>query len=213
MPILALLISRHVSLFSKGIAIDESQLTTAKDTIQNLETVFSDRIFDLHNIWRRQRIDVDTQFKYYANGLFEDYFKVGLGRYRTLADIANATNKRQTGNVSIPMSKMSKANGTQTTNGILATIRQAATRTQRQQTRLPPQRHRPRRLHEASHNRGRLPRLLLSELQAAVTRLLLPLQPQHPHRGSPSRQDRIAEVLQLQKNRVNFREVLGTRRR
>ena len=35
------------------------------------------RIEDLKMIWRRQRIDVDTQIRYYANGLLEDYYKVG----------------------------------------------------------------------------------------------------------------------------------------
>jgi len=35
------------------------------------------RIEDLKMIWRRQRIDVDTQIRYYANGLLEDYYRVG----------------------------------------------------------------------------------------------------------------------------------------
>jgi len=34
------------------------------------------RIEDLKMIWRRQRMDVDTQIRYYANGLLEDYYRV-----------------------------------------------------------------------------------------------------------------------------------------
>lgn len=35
------------------------------------------RIADLKKIWRRQRMDVDTQIRYYANGLLQDYYRVG----------------------------------------------------------------------------------------------------------------------------------------
>ena len=38
--------------------------------------VISDRIVDLKAIWRRQRIDVEMQVRYYANGLFEGFYKV-----------------------------------------------------------------------------------------------------------------------------------------
>lgn len=34
------------------------------------------RIKDLKMIWRRQRMDVDTQVRYYANGLLEGYYRV-----------------------------------------------------------------------------------------------------------------------------------------
>jgi hypothetical protein len=34
------------------------------------------RIGDLKIIWRRQRMDVDTQVRYYSNGLLEDYYRV-----------------------------------------------------------------------------------------------------------------------------------------
>ena len=34
------------------------------------------RIGDLKMIWRRQRMDVDTQIRYYSNGLLEDYYRV-----------------------------------------------------------------------------------------------------------------------------------------
>jgi len=33
------------------------------------------RITDLKMIWRRQRMDVDTQIRYYANGLLQDYYR------------------------------------------------------------------------------------------------------------------------------------------
>jgi hypothetical protein len=35
-----------------------------------------ERIADLKMIWRRQRMEVDTQIRYYANGLLEDYYRV-----------------------------------------------------------------------------------------------------------------------------------------
>jgi hypothetical protein len=38
------------------------------------------RIADLKKIWRRQRMDVDTQIRYYANGLLQDYYRVGRFR-------------------------------------------------------------------------------------------------------------------------------------
>jgi hypothetical protein len=34
------------------------------------------RIEDLKMIWRRQRMGVDTQTRYYANGLLQDYYRV-----------------------------------------------------------------------------------------------------------------------------------------
>jgi len=33
------------------------------------------RIADMKMIWRRQRMDVDTQVRYYANGMLEDYYR------------------------------------------------------------------------------------------------------------------------------------------
>jgi hypothetical protein len=41
-----------------------------------------ERIADLKMIWRRQRTDVDTQIRYYANGLLEDYYRVGYVPFR-----------------------------------------------------------------------------------------------------------------------------------
>ena len=48
----------------------------ATSSITVLLDAMKERIGDLKMIWRRQRIDVDTQIRYYANGLLEDYYRV-----------------------------------------------------------------------------------------------------------------------------------------
>jgi hypothetical protein len=52
-------------------AVDE-----ATSTMLVLSDTMRERIAELKNIWRRQRMDVDTQIRYYANGLLEDYYRV-----------------------------------------------------------------------------------------------------------------------------------------
>lgn len=48
----------------------------ATSSITVLLEAMKERIGDLKMIWRRQRMDVDTQIRYYANGLLEDYYRV-----------------------------------------------------------------------------------------------------------------------------------------
>ena len=48
----------------------------ATSSVLVLVDAMRDRITDLKIIWRRQRTDVDTQIRYYANGLLEDYYRV-----------------------------------------------------------------------------------------------------------------------------------------
>ena len=49
----------------------------AKSSVLVLIEAMRGRITHLKMIWRRQRIDVDTQIRYYANGLLENYYRVG----------------------------------------------------------------------------------------------------------------------------------------
>ncbi|KAI0251008.1 hypothetical protein BJV78DRAFT_1213669 [Lactifluus subvellereus] len=70
-----LLVSRHLWLMSKpdvtSDAVDE-----ATSTMVVLIEAMRHRIAELKDIWRRQRMEVDTQIRYYANGLLEDYYRV-----------------------------------------------------------------------------------------------------------------------------------------
>lgn len=52
---------------------------TVDDAIWSIAVLLGEmrtRIKDLKMIWRRQRMDVDTQVRYYANGLLEGYYRV-----------------------------------------------------------------------------------------------------------------------------------------
>lgn len=53
-------------------AVDEARLS-----VTVLLDAMRDQIGELKIIWRRQRMDVDTQIRYYSNGLLEDYYRVG----------------------------------------------------------------------------------------------------------------------------------------
>jgi hypothetical protein len=48
----------------------------AASSITVLIEAMRGRIAELKMIWRRQRMDVDTQIRYYANGMLEDYYRV-----------------------------------------------------------------------------------------------------------------------------------------
>ncbi|KAI5119442.1 hypothetical protein M0805_008381 [Coniferiporia weirii] len=83
-PLVALLLSRHVSVLSdQEKALDEEDAEDMLGSMENLVEVVKTRITDLRRIWRRQRIDVDTQMRYYANGLFEDYYKKSRSDFET----------------------------------------------------------------------------------------------------------------------------------
>ena len=78
------------------------------------------RITDLKMIWRRQRMDVDTQVRYYSNGLLEDYYRVRcLPLVRNGAEncsylVRNTARRSLTPNWRI---SEKRANGTLRTNG------------------------------------------------------------------------------------------------
>ena len=79
-----------------------------------------DRITDLKIIWRRQRMDVDTQVRYYANGLLEDYYKVRCLPFVRYGAENCSYHVRNTARRSLtPMWRISekRANGTLRTNG------------------------------------------------------------------------------------------------
>jgi hypothetical protein len=56
--------------------VSQEAVDEAKSSITVLLEAMRGRIAELKVIWRRQRMDVDTQVRYYANGLLEDYYRV-----------------------------------------------------------------------------------------------------------------------------------------
>jgi hypothetical protein len=70
-----LLVSRHLWLMSKP-DVTSYAVGEATSTMVVLIEVMRDLIAELNDIWRRQRMDVDTRICYYANGLLEDYYRV-----------------------------------------------------------------------------------------------------------------------------------------
>ncbi|KAH9991978.1 hypothetical protein BJV74DRAFT_407332 [Russula compacta] len=73
-PLTSLLVSRHLWLMSKP-NVSSEVVEQAISSVVVLVDAMRDRITDLKMIWRRQRTDVDTQIRYYANGLLEDYYR------------------------------------------------------------------------------------------------------------------------------------------
>ncbi|VDC03756.1 unnamed protein product [Peniophora sp. CBMAI 1063] len=73
-PFVYLLLLRHHALFTKGETSEEA-MEEAINTINVLLDVVESRVAELKAIWRRQRIDLEIQVRYYANGMFEDYYK------------------------------------------------------------------------------------------------------------------------------------------
>ena len=56
--------------------MSQEAVEEATSSVSVLLEAMRERIGDLKMIWRRQRMDVDTQVRYYANGLLEDYYRV-----------------------------------------------------------------------------------------------------------------------------------------
>lgn len=56
--------------------VSQEAVEEAISSVNVLLEAMRGRIADLKMIWRRQRMDVDTQIRYYANGLLEDYYRV-----------------------------------------------------------------------------------------------------------------------------------------
>jgi len=74
LPLASLLMSRHLWLMSKP-DVSSQVVEEATSSVLALIEAMRRRIEDLKMIWRRQRMDVDTQIRYYANGLLEDYYR------------------------------------------------------------------------------------------------------------------------------------------
>jgi hypothetical protein len=74
-PLASLLITRHLWLIGKPDVTSEAVEEATSSIIVLIEAI-QGRIGDLKMIWRRQRMDVDTQIRYYANGMLEDYYRV-----------------------------------------------------------------------------------------------------------------------------------------
>jgi len=113
--------------------VSQEAVEEATSSVTVLLEAMRGRIADLKIIWRRQRMDVDTQVRYYANGLLEDYYRVGrfpFVRY----DIENRSYLvRNTARRSLtPTWRISekRANGARRTNGCRRTeLRVRTTRT------------------------------------------------------------------------------------
>ncbi|KAH9960627.1 hypothetical protein BC827DRAFT_1268032 [Russula dissimulans] len=73
-PLASLLISRHLWLMSKP-KVSIGVVEEAISSVMVLIDAIRGRIEDLKMIWRRQRMGVDTQTRYYANGLLQDYYR------------------------------------------------------------------------------------------------------------------------------------------
>ncbi|KAI5119443.1 hypothetical protein M0805_008382 [Coniferiporia weirii] len=74
-PLVALLLSYHAGVMSEPEATSNWKgMDNALTSMENLLGVVRGRVSDLRQSWRRQRIDVNIQMRYYANGLFEDYY-------------------------------------------------------------------------------------------------------------------------------------------
>ncbi|KAH9994636.1 hypothetical protein BJV77DRAFT_1066635 [Russula vinacea] len=73
-PLASLLVSRHLWLMSKP-DVSPEVVEEATWSILVLLEAMRGRIEELKMIWRRQRMDVDTQIRYYSNGLLEDYYR------------------------------------------------------------------------------------------------------------------------------------------
>lgn len=56
--------------------VSDEDVDEAINAMDTLVEVVHYRIDELRLIWRRQRMDVNVQIRYYANGLLEGYYKV-----------------------------------------------------------------------------------------------------------------------------------------
>ena len=56
--------------------VSQESVDEATSSVSVLLEAMRERIRELKTIWRRQRMDVDTQIRYYANGLLQDYYRV-----------------------------------------------------------------------------------------------------------------------------------------
>lgn len=118
-PLASLLVSRHLWLMSKP-DVSPEVVEEATWSILVLLEAMRGRIEELKMIWRRQRMDVDTQIRYYSNGLLEDYYRVRhfpiyRARCRNCSSVVRNTARRSL----TPTWKISekRANGALRTNG------------------------------------------------------------------------------------------------
>jgi hypothetical protein len=116
--------------------VSQEAVEDAISSVTVLLEAMRGRITDLKMIWRRQRMDVDTQVRYYANGLLEDYYRVRRFPF-VRNDAGNCSSLvRNTARRSLtPTWRISekRANGTLRTNGRrrteLTMLRSRTTRT------------------------------------------------------------------------------------
>ncbi|KZV76858.1 hypothetical protein PENSPDRAFT_569028, partial [Peniophora sp. CONT] len=88
-PFVYLLLLRHHALLTKG----ETSVETTEEAIHAVNIlldVVDSRVAELKAIWRRQRIDLEIQVRYYANGMFEDYYKVHFICVRHVRSLLNS---------------------------------------------------------------------------------------------------------------------------
>jgi hypothetical protein len=106
--------------------VTQEAVEEATSSITALLDAMRGRIGDLKIIWRRQRMDVDTQVRYYANGLLEDYYRVrcfpfvGYGVEICSYPVRNTARRSLT-----PTWRISekRANGALRTNGRMMVLR------------------------------------------------------------------------------------------
>ena len=103
--------------------VSSDAVEEATSSVSVLVEAMRGRIADLKMIWRRQRMDVDTQIRYYANGLLEDYYRVGCFPICQAVSTTVHLVVRNTARKSlIPIWRISnKANGTPRTSGLRMT--------------------------------------------------------------------------------------------
>ena len=76
MPLLNVVLHHHMLILLGNDVINEADLLTMVESVTAILDALHARVDELAIIWRRQRVNVDTQFEYYANGLLNNYYKV-----------------------------------------------------------------------------------------------------------------------------------------
>ncbi|KAI0308822.1 hypothetical protein OF83DRAFT_1180329 [Amylostereum chailletii] len=74
MVLLATLLEHHLEVLGRS-ELNLADIEAAASELKVVFNIYDDRVCELKRIWRRQRVDLDKQMRYYANGMFEDYYK------------------------------------------------------------------------------------------------------------------------------------------
>ena len=75
-PLMYVLITHHLDMFKQNRNWPSKETEAAISSMHTLIEAFRIRLCDLRRIWRGQGHDVRKMMRYYANGMFENYFKV-----------------------------------------------------------------------------------------------------------------------------------------